>query len=207
MDGYWRYARAREFKEVVRRRRMVRNYDPDKPVSRESLERIAAAAQRAPSAGFSQGQRLVIVTDPDQRRRIAEVCDETEYVQAGFDPWVSRAPALVVPCVSEEIYHSRYREADKVQDDGTEIDWPIPYWYVDVGATAMLVLLAAIDEGLAAGFLGTHRLGDLREVLGLPPDQQPVGVITIGHPLPDRRSGSLKRGWVPRDDFVHWERW
>ncbi len=202
-----RYARAMEFSEVVRKRRMVRNYDPDKPVSRESLERIAAAAQRAPSAGFSQGQRLVVVTDSAQRQRIAEVCGEPEYVEAGFDPWISRAPALFVPCVSEQTYHSRYREPDKIQEDGTEIDWPVPFWYVDVGATVMLILLAAVDEGLAAGFLGTHRLAELAHTLDLPPDQQPVGVITVGHPLPDRRSGSLKRGWVPMSDFAHWDRW
>jgi len=196
-----------EFKDVVRKRRMVRNYDPDRPVERDVLERIAAAAQRAPSAGFSQGQRLVIVTDPDQRRRVAELCDEREYVNAGFDPWISRAPALFIPTVSEQIYHARYREPDKIQDDGTEIEWPIPYWYVDVGATAMLILLAAVDEGLAAGLLGTHRFAELSEALDIPPDQQPVAVITVGHPLPDRRSGSLKRGWVKADDFVHWDRW
>jgi nitroreductase len=196
-----------EFKDVVRRRRMVRNYDPDKPVAREVLERIAAAAQRAPSAGFSQGQRLVIVTDPDQRRRIAELCNEPEYVEAGFDPWISRAPALLIPTVSEQIYHSRYQEPDKIQDDGTEIEWPIPYWYVDVGATVVLILLAAVDEGLAAGFLGLADYTELKVELAVPPDQQPVGVITVGHPLPDRRSRSLKRGWVKTDDFVHWNRW
>jgi nitroreductase len=196
-----------EFKDVVRRRRMVRNYDPDKPVAREVLERIAAAAQRAPSAGFSQGQRLVIVTDPDQRRRIAELCNEPEYVEAGFDPWISRAPALLIPTVSEQIYHSRYQEPDKIQDDGTEIEWPIPYWYVDVGATVVLILLAAVDEGLAAGFLGLADYTELKVALAVPPDQQPVGVITVGHPLPDRRSRSLKRGWVKTDDFVHWNRW
>jgi nitroreductase len=196
-----------EFREVVRRRRMVRNYDSETAVSQDALERIAAAAQRAPSAGFSQGQRLVIVTDPARRQRIAEICHEPEYVEAGFDPWVSRAPALIVPCVSEQIYHARYQEPDKVNDDGTEIDWPIPYWYVDVGATVMLILLAAIDEGLAAGFLGTHRTADLQQELGLPTDMIPVGVITVGHPLPDRRSGSLKRGWVKPDDFAHWEKW
>jgi len=186
---------------------MVRNYDPDKPVTRESLERIAAAAQRAPSAGFSQGQRLILITDPDRRRRIAELCDEAEYVEAGFDPWVSRAPALFVPCVSEAIYHARYNEPDKRPAGEPEIEWPVPYWFMDVGATVMLILLAAVDEGLAAGFLGTHRMGDLAAELELPPDQQPVGVITVGHSLPDRRSGSLKRGWVKSDDFLHWERW
>jgi nitroreductase len=196
-----------EFRDVVRKRRMVRNYDPEQPVARDSLERIAAAAQRAPSAGFSQGQRLVIVTDADRRRRIADICGEPDYVESGFDPWVSRAPALFVPCVSERIYHARYQEPDKIRDDGTEIDWPIPYWYVDVGATVMLILLAAIDEGLAAGFLGTHRTADLQAELGLPTDMIPVGVITVGYPLPDRRSGSLKRGWVKAGNFVHWEQW
>jgi nitroreductase len=196
-----------EFTEVIRKRRMVRNYDPDKPVSRESLERIAAAAQRAPSAGFSQGQRLVIVTDPERRRRVAEICEEPAYVAAGFDAWISNAQALFVPTVSEQTYHRRYQEPDKIQDDGTEIDWPIPYWYMDVGATALLVHLAAIDEGLAAGFLGLESYDELKAYLAIPDEHQPVGVITVGHPLPDRRSGSLKRGWVPRDDFTHWEQW
>jgi len=196
-----------EFSEVVRRRRMVRNYDPDKPVSRESLERIAAAAQRAPSAGFSQGQRLVIVTEPARRQRVAEICEEPAYIAAGFDAWVSRAPALFIPTVSEQIYHARYREPDKIQEDGTEINWPIPYWYTDVGATALLVHLAAIDEGMAAGFLGLADYTDLKNELGIPTDQQPIGVITVGYPLADRRSGSLKRGWVPSADFAHWEHW
>lgn len=186
---------------------MVRNYDPDKPVSRESLERIAAAAQRAPSAGFSQGQRLVVVTDPERRARIAGICHEPEYTSAGFDPWVSRAAALFIPTVSEEIYHARYREPDKLQDDGTEINWPIPYWYMDIGATALLVHLAAIDDGLAAGFLGLADYDELKSELAIPADHQPVGVITVGHPAADRRSGSLKRGWVPRADFAHWEQW
>jgi FMN reductase [NAD(P)H] len=196
-----------EFSEVLRRRRMVRNYDPAKLVSRTALERIAAAAQRAPSAGFSQGQRLLIVTDADKRRAIADVCEEPWYVAAGFDPWVSRAPALIVPCVSEAIYHARYNEPDKRAPGEPEIDWPIPYWWVDIGATWMLILLAAVDEGLAAGFLGTDRVADLQALLGLPTDMLPIGVVTIGHPLPDRKSGSLRRGWVGGADFVRWEGW
>ena len=141
------------------------------------------------------------------RRAIADICHEPDYVEAGFDPWISRAPALIVPCVSEEVYHRRYREPDKIGDDGTEIDWPIPYWWVDIGATWMLIMLAAVDEGLAAGFLGTHRVDDLKALLDIPADYMPIGVVTIGHPLPDRKSGSLKRGWVGRRDFARWEKW
>ncbi|MDP8904672.1 MAG: nitroreductase family protein, partial [Chloroflexota bacterium] len=175
-----------EFRELIRRRRMVRNYDAERPVAREALERIAAAAQRAPSAGFSQGQRLVVVTDAEMRRAVADVCDEPGYVAAGFDPWISRAPALFIPCVSEEVYRARYREPDKRAPGEPEMEWPVPYWWVDVGCTTMLILLAAVDEGLAAGFLGPGKIADVQDVLGIPSHFVPAGVITVGHPLPDR---------------------
>ena len=74
-----------EFSEAVTRRRIVRHFAPD-PIDRAVLERIAATAQRAPSAGFSQGQRLVVVTDPDRRRRLAELVGEGFYTDRGFDP-------------------------------------------------------------------------------------------------------------------------
>jgi FMN reductase [NAD(P)H] len=185
---------------------MVRNY-ADRPVPRAVLERIAETAQHAPSAGFSQGQRLVIITAADTKRAVAEICDEPDYVAAGFDPWIGRSAALFVPCVSEEIYRARYREPDKRAPGEPEIEWPVPYWWMDAGCSVMLILLAAVDEGLAAGFLGTHRTADLQAELGIPSDFIPLGVITVGHPAPDRRSGSLRRGWVPFDDFTRWEHW
>lgn len=184
---------------------MVRNYLLD-PVETAALERVVQAARRAPSAGFSQGTGFVIVTEPDLRTAIAASCHESEYVAAGFDPWISRAPAHIVLCVSEEAYHRRYRESDKVDDEGNEIDWPIPFWWVDAGAALMLVLLAAVDEGLAAGFLGANA-EDLRTILKLPGEMVPVGIVTIGYPAPDRRSGSLKRGWRPYDQVIHWQTW
>ena len=149
-----------EFAEVLARRRMVRNYRDD-PVDRDTLTRIAEAALRAPSAGFSQGQAVVVVTDPEIRSKIAAAANEEEYVARGFDPWISKAPAHIVLCVSEEAYHRRYRMPDKLDADGNEIEWPIPYWWVDIGASLMAVLLAAVDEGLAAGFLGSFLIGFL----------------------------------------------
>jgi FMN reductase [NAD(P)H] len=197
-----------DFSEVVRRRRMVRHF-ADEPVDQTILERIAATAQRAPSAGFSQGQRLLVVTDPALRRRIALLCGELDDAEAGFDPWISQSAALFIPCVSEEIYHARYREADKLDEGGTEIEWPVPYWWMDVGCTVMLVLLAAVDEGLAAGFAGADAAGyvEMRSFLGIPDDFSPVGVIPVGRPLPDKRSGSLKRGWVANAEFARWNHW
>jgi nitroreductase len=197
-----------EFTEVVRRRRMVRHFAPD-PIDRAVLERIAAIAQRAPSAGFSQGQRLLIVTNAELRAGLAELFFEEEMAEAGFDRWVSEAPAHFIPLVSEDVYHRRYSEADKVDEDGSEIDWPVPYWWMDLGATVMLILLAAVNEGLAAGFAGTDAAGyvRMRTLLGIPDEYSPVGVIPVGRPLADKRSPSLERGWVPSAEFCRWERW
>jgi nitroreductase len=193
-----------DFSEVLRRRRMVRNYLAD-AVDPAAVDRIVDAGVRAPSAGFTQGQSFVIVTDPERRRAIAELAGESEYVERGFDPWISRAPVHIVVCVSESAYHQRYPEPDKTDANDREIDWPVPYWWVDAGASMMAILLAAVDEGLGAGFLGVQSFEGLAEHLGIPAHVAPIGVITIGHPAPDRRSSSLDRGRRP--EVVHREQW
>lgn len=196
-----------EFGEVVNRRRMVRNYTGD-PVDSDVLDRVLDRASRAPSAGFSQGVSFLAITDPDTRREIARLAHEDEYVEDGFDPWISKAPVHVVICVRKASYLERYREEDKGGEDGRsaqEDGWPVPYWWVDGGASMMLLLLAAVDEGLAAGFLGSHNMVDIEALLGIPDDIAPIGVVTIGHPAPDRRSGSLARG--RRQDTVRREQW
>jgi nitroreductase len=185
---------------------MVRNYT-DEPVDPAAVERIVDLALRAPSAGNSQGQAFVVVTDVEVRRRIADLAGEPEYVADGFDPWISRAPVHVVVCVSKQVYLDRYAEPDKEGRPVDESEWPVPYWWVDAGASLMLVLLGAVDEGLAAGFLGTHAMPELAHLLELPDHVAPVGIVTIGHPAPDRRSGSLARGRRPRPDVVHHDHW
>ena len=190
---------------MIARRRMVRNYTGS-PVDPAALERIVDAGRRAPSAGFSQGQAFVVVTDRADRAEIAALAGEAHYVEAGFDPWISRAPVHVVVCVSEDAYRRRYREPDK-SPDGREIEWPVPYWWIDAGAALQNILLAAVDEGLAAGFLGCHAMSGLAALLDIPAEYSPIGVVTIGHPAPDRRSGSLSRGRRPVRDVIHRDRW
>jgi len=114
-----------DFLEVVMNRRAVRRFE-DGGVERDVIERIARLAQRPPSAGFSQGQRLVVVTEPDRRREMARLLGEEDYQDLGMGPWISECAAQFIPCVSEEIYHRRYQEPDKVEADGSEMDWPIP---------------------------------------------------------------------------------
>ncbi len=117
---------------------------------------------------------------------------------------------LVIPCTSEAAYHRRYQEPDKVNEDGTEIVWPIPFWFMDIGCSVMVLLLAAVNERLAAGYAGVtsqENLQALRELLGMPAEVTPVGVIPIGHRASDRPSPSLKRGRRAHEEYIHYERW
>lgn len=175
-----------EFGEVLSRRKMTRRFTEEE-VSPQAIERITAAARRAPSAGGTRGRSFRAVTDPGLRREIALRAGEPDYVRRGFEPWLSRAPALIAPCVSPAAYLERYRLPDKhgsALSGLEEGEWPVPYWWVDIGAALQNLLLAAVDEGLAAGFLGAHAIPGLSEVLNLPPGCLPIGVATIGHPAP-----------------------
>lgn len=196
-----------EFRDVVRNRHMVRRFE-DRAIPADALERILDAASRAPSAGFSQGQRVVVVLDPASRRWIGELCGESDEDER-WGRWISTCSVQLIPCVSEAVYHRRYREPDKTDESGAEIDWPIPYWWMDIGCTVENILLAAVDEGLGAGFAGTDADGwaAISAFLGIPDEYAPVGVIPIGYPLPDVKSPSLARGKVPMEEFARRERW
>jgi len=197
------YSRAVELKDILQRRRMVRAYEPGS-LDRAAIERIVATVRRAPSAGFSQGQRLLVVTQEATRRAIAELLGERE--------WVSQAPVLVVVGVREDDYHERYTKPDKVVE-GREIEWPIPYWHFDAGAAAMLILLAAIDEGYAAGLFGVfvEVMAPFKQLLNIPDDVAVACCITIGRPADDSHrdavTSRLTQARRPVDDLVHWERW
>jgi nitroreductase len=189
-----------DFTRTVLERRMIRTFKPD-PVPREKLKRILSLAQRYPSAGYSQEVAYVVVTDKEKREKLMKLRDLR-----------SNAPVLLIPCASEKIVHDRYHEADKIRSGGKEIDWPIPFWYFDVGCSCMLVFLAAVNEGLAASFAGSvgiFKPGLLREELGIPEDYEPVGVLSLGYPDygKDVPSPSLKRGRKPPRDFAHYEKW
>lgn len=200
-----------EFRELLSRRRMVRSYEPE-PVPRDAVERIVSTVRRAPSAGFSQGQRLVVVTDDRMRAAIARLFDEEAAVAEGREPWISAAPVLIVVGVREQDYHDRYSRPDKLQE-GEEIAWPVPYWHFDAGAAAMLILLGAIDEGYAAGLFGVpvERMAEFKALLAIPEDVAVTSCITIGKAADDQRwSAESSRSTQKRksvDDLVHWERW
>jgi nitroreductase len=171
-----------EFQDVVRRRKMVRNYT-DEPVDPAIVDRALRNAQRAPSAGFSQGWGfLVLDTLEDVRRYWAASAGGVD----DPDEWLTgmmRAPVIVVPCSSKAAYLGRYAEPDKGWTDEDEARWPVPFWHMDAAMASLLILQTAVDAGLGACFFGIppDKVPAVRAAFAIPPAFDPVGAVTLGH--------------------------
>jgi nitroreductase len=191
-----------ELTEAVRRRRMTRSYDPTRPIPREVLDGLLRLAIRAPSAGHTQGWQFLVLDDITCRDAFWTATADGEP-----DAWQSRmrtAPVLVVCFSNKSAYLDRYAEPDKGWTDRAEFRWPVPYWHLDTAMAAMILLLAAEDAGLAACFFGVpgDRWPALRQAFAVPDGLTPIGVVSLGHPAPDLRSPSLRRGRRSVHDVV-----
>jgi nitroreductase len=197
-----------QFQDVVRRRRMVRNFS-NEPLPPGFLDRMLDNALHAPSAGFSQGWAFLALEGPDETARFwASTFPEDE--RGGFrHDGLFVAPAIVVPLSHKQAYLDRYAEPDKGWTDKREDHWPVPYWDIDTGMAALLMLLTAVDEGLGALFFGIfpHRTAAFRAEFGVPDEYTPIGAVAVGHRLPDELSRSLKRGRRTGADVIHRGNW
>lgn len=194
-----------EFEDVVRRRRMTRRFAADQPIPYAVVRDLVDLAQRAPSAGFSQGWDVLALTDPADRDAFFATAAERS---GEPDPWlrgVSAAPVLLLCLADPTAYLDRYAEPDKGWTDRSLDHWPIPYWDTDTAMAAMIVLLGATDRGLASLFFGVPagRHEAVLEAFGVPGDRRLVGVIALGHEAQRLRSPSLNRGRRPLDDVLH----
>lgn len=194
-----------QLSEVVRRRRMVRSYNPDMPVDREVLVRVLTAATRAPSAGYSQGWDFVVLTTAADRDRFWAATSDASVPPDTWLTGMRTAPALVL-CLSDPgRYLRRYAEPDKGQDGQDPARWPVAWWDTDTAMAALLMLLTAVDHELGGCFFGVppQRTDAVKRAFGCPADRRVVGVVALGHPAPDRRSPSLRRGHRSLDEVAH----
>jgi nitroreductase len=191
---------------------MVRRYT-DEPVDPAVVGRMLEHATHAPSAGFSQGWAFLLLDRAEDVRRFWTATTPPHVLaDPGERPWLEgmrSAPVVIVPLCSKRAYLDRYAEPDKGWTDRDEARWAAPYWYIDTGMASLLMLLTAVDEGLAACFFGIppERVDAFRTEFGVPGDHAPIGAITVGHPAPDRRSASLGRGRRGLEQVVHRGHW
>jgi nitroreductase len=198
-----------EFREVVRRRRMIRRFE-QRPIPADVLDGILDIARRGPSAGFSQGLEFLVLDTPETVAAFWEITRDPEF---GWDlEDVAVGPtAIVLPLPDASRYVERYSQPDKIAFGMDEAErWQVPFWDVDAAMAAMLVLLAAVDEGLGGWFFGiTHGERELLDRFGVPESLRPIGIIGLGYRAADETpTGSwTKRRRRPLEEQIHRNGW
>jgi nitroreductase len=198
-----------ELTDAVARRHMTRNFSAT-PLGPGVVDGLLTAALRAPSAGHTQGREFLVLEGP---------AETSAYWQATTDQsWrdgsrrfagLSRAPVVILVFADPEAYVARYREPDKARTDGVEVEWVVPFWFVDAAFATMNLLLAATDRGIGAAFLGNFRGEDrLRSALGVPERLRWLGAVLLGEAAqPDPPSTSTARPRRTVEESVHRGRW
>jgi nitroreductase len=200
-----------EFADVLRQRRMVRHF-LDEPLDPDVVDRIVGAGLRAPSAGYSQGFAFLVVESAEDRAKfwsVTETPQETASWPETTKTAVMRAPLIVVALSCKRIYLDRYAREDKGWTDRAEARWPVPFWHVDTGMAALLMLLQIVDEGLGGLFIGIQPevVADFRAAFDVPEDHDVVGVVCAGHRDPQAPSRDLRSRRKPAGEVVHRGSW
>jgi nitroreductase len=200
-----------DFREVVRRRHMVRKFDA-KPIPDDVLRRVLEVARHAPSAGFSQGFDFVVLARPDEIDRFLRATDDPTDPEPYPGRDSDRFPAaIVLPFENKRKYLERYSEPDKIEFGmDREESWPVPFWTVDASMAILMILLAAVDEGLGAWYFGiTRGEEEVGRELGVPADCKMLGVIALGHPAAGAKPNVARFKARRRafEDMFHFGRW
>ncbi len=200
-----------EFGETLRRRRMVRSFS-GRAVAEPVLERILDGALRGPSAGNSGGWDAVVLQGPAETAVFWEATTTEQWRKSSRRwPGLEKAPVAVVLFAHPGAYTARYGEPDKEESGlgaGSE-SWPVPYWFVDSGFAALLLLLGATEAGLGGSFMGNFRGEEgLALALGVPENRRYLGTVLLGEPGgDDPPSASLERGRRQAEEVIHWAHW
>jgi len=168
-----------ELFEAIQGRRSIRQYT-DQSVAEDVVEAVLRAAMAAPSAGNEQPWHFVVI---DDRKTLDAIPDYHPY-----SAMLKQAPLAI--CVCGDLRLEKYEG----------------YWVQDCSAATQNLLLAVHAKGFGAVWLGLYpieeRVIKTRELLGLPQQVIPLGVIAIGHPAEDK--GPADRYDAAR---VHRNRW
>ena len=172
-----------DFETVVKRRRMCREF-LEREVPQEKIDRILDLASRYPSAGHTEPQEFIVV----HNQRIKE-----DLAHAALDQmFVAQAPLVIV--VVSDVRRSARRYGER----GVRF-----FSIIDGAFVAMLILLAVVEEGLGACFVGSFYDEEVQEVLSLPREVRPIGIIPIGYCA----EGPRKFRRRSREQIVHRDRY
>ncbi|MCA9930707.1 MAG: nitroreductase family protein [Anaerolineales bacterium] len=200
-----------EFEKVValiRGRRAIRRYQ-DKPVPTDLLHEILETAMWSPSAHNRQPWRFAVLTQPEDKEKLADAMgsrlradrladgDAPDLVAQDVARSKSRitgAPVIIVVCLSmidmDSYPDGRRRRAEYTMAAQS------------VAMAAQSLWLLAHAAGLGACWLCAPLFVPelVRDILNLPTDWEPQGLMTLGWPAEEKTK--TRRPW---QDNILWQ--
>jgi nitroreductase len=150
-----------EFSEVIAKRRSVRHFNAKLDVTDDDVTALLEAAAAAPTAGNIQPWRFTVVRSLAARERLGTALHQR---------WATGAPVVIAVSVDPRPCAARYG------DRGEYL-----YAIQDTAAAVQNILLAAVDRGLAACWIGAFDEKAVREALSLTLPITPIALIPVGY--------------------------
>ncbi len=181
--------------ELTMKRRSVRNFK-DEPVPEEVIQKLMNAANNAPTGGNIQPVSIILVQEPGNRQRLAEL--------VGNQPWVKNAPLSMIFCLDFERV-KRWAELNGTEFKGEQAFSHFLIAYADLMCAAQTVTLLAESLGLGSVYVGTiqSNVDNAREAFAIPEYVLPLMVLTLGYP----KSVPNRIPKLPQDVIVHREQY
>ncbi|NTW45646.1 MAG: nitroreductase [Candidatus Moranbacteria bacterium] len=157
-----------EFEDVIRKRRSIRQFEPE-PIPDETIRKILALSQHAPSAGNLQAYRILVVTDSNGKGTLKNATYSK--LNNAKQDWAFGAPVIIVICADTEASAERFGERGRDT-----------YSIQDATLFAAYAQLVITSFGLASGWIGNVEEQALKDAFHLPEYLRIVALIPFGHP-------------------------
>lgn len=160
-----------EFTELIRSRESIRNYDPDRPVPKETLKKILEAGRIAPSAKNYQPWKFLLISSPSLLEKV-KAC----YLR----DWINDAPHILVMLgLKDQAWTRGYDGYNSVE--------------TDVTIAMTYIMLAAENEGVGACWIAAYNPALLKEAIKPGENQHIFGMTPLGYPKPGFQKTFIKK--------------
>ncbi|ALS26428.1 FMN reductase [Paenibacillus sp. 32O-W] len=181
--------------DQMTRHSSVRHFDPDRPLPEGLVEMMMASAQSAPTSSNFQSWSVVVIRDPERKRRMRELCDNQAFIE--------QAPLFLAFCADS--YRHKYVTARQGYRFGSDYLELLLVSVIDSALAAQNAALAAESLGLGCCMVGAirNRAREVAEFLELPPSVFATIGLAVGYPA----SPSSVKPRLPQSVVVHQEKY
>ena len=156
-------------KHLANTTRSYRRFRQIYPVTPELMTQWVDNARVTASAGNKQPLRYRIVTDKDQCAQIFETLTWAAALPDWDGPEEGQRPTgYIIMATDSEAFKGEL-------------------WRFDAGIAAQTIMLSSTEEGFGGCIMLSFKRGELKKILSMPEDLEPVLVLALGRPIEDIR--------------------